>query len=66
MHKDTTSASIQLIELINDPSLIVEVGQLLKEYGNYMYGELGLIAGKETFFKELEKRLGEPGDFSQS
>lgn len=60
LHKDTTSASIQLIELINDPILVGEVGQLLKEYGNYMYGELGLLAGKETFFKELKNFPG-PG-----
>jgi GNAT superfamily N-acetyltransferase len=57
--------SIQFIELINDADLIQEVSGLLTEYGNYMYEDLGLIAGKERFFKELENFPG-PGYFPPS
>jgi GNAT superfamily N-acetyltransferase len=59
------STRTQLIELINDPGLVQEVRGLLNEYGHYMYEELGLIAGKESFFKELENFPG-PGYFLPS
>jgi putative acetyltransferase len=55
---EMASASTQLIELINDTSLVQEVRELLNEYGHYMYEELRLIAGKESFFKELENFPG--------
>ena len=56
------STRTQLIELIYDSGLVPEVRELLNEYGHYMYEELGLIAGKESFFKELENFPG-PGYF---
>ena len=55
---ETASANTQLIELINDTGLVREVKELLNEYGQYMYEELGLMAGKESFFKELENFPG--------
>ena len=53
-----TSNPTRLIELVNDTSLIRETKELLNEYGNYMYVDLKLIAGKERFFKELENFPG--------
>ncbi len=47
--------SIQFNEINGeDPFLLSETKKLLAEYGNYMFTELGLVAGKENFFKELE------------
>ena len=37
--------NLQLIEVDDNLSLIAELKKLLIEYGNYMYLELGLIAG---------------------
>lgn len=37
-----------------DDSLLSEAKLLLTRYGNYMFGELKLAAGKENFFKELD------------
>lgn len=57
MYKHTTikhPGNFQLIEVNADPSLIVELKNLLSEYGKYMYLELGLVAGRESFLKELE------------
>jgi len=45
---------VELEELNVNSILLNEVKELLQEYGNYMYNGLGLIAGKERFFKELE------------
>jgi hypothetical protein len=60
LHREPASAGIQLIELANDNdiALVQEARGLLNEYGHYMYRELGLIAGKESFFKELENFPG--------
>ena len=55
----TTNSELRLIEVNENLSLIAETKKLLIEYGNYMYQELGLIAGKENFFKDLENF---PGD----
>jgi carbonic anhydrase len=49
---------VQLIKVNNDPALIHELKSLLIEYGNYMYQELGLVAGIEKFYKELENLPG--------
>ena len=38
----------------SDNLLLSEAKTLLTGYGNYMYVELGLTAGKKTFFEELE------------
>lgn len=54
--------NIHLIELKEDPALLGEIKKLLREYGNYMYGDLNLTAGKENFFKDLEHF---PGDSFQ-
>lgn len=32
----------------------IEARNLLKDYGHYMYDELGLLAGKNSFYKSLE------------
>jgi len=42
-----------LKKLTIDDNLLPETRELLKEYGDYMYGELGLVAGKDRFFHEL-------------
>ncbi len=55
MAKDYFEMNVQLHVLQNGTPLVDEAKSLLKEYGQYMYEELGLIAGKETFFKELEE-----------
>lgn len=60
LQEGTSFHETQLIELSNDAGLIKEVRELLREYGQYMYLELGLIAGKESFFNELENFPG-PG-----
>jgi len=59
---ETIPGIVRLTEVINDAGLIGEVRVLLSEYGHYMYDELALIAGKESFFKELENFPG-PGYF---
>ncbi len=46
---------VRLVELGSDSPFVCEGEKLLKEYGNYMYEELGLTAGKENFFNELEQ-----------
>lgn len=50
---DGNFESIQLVELSYNSPLIDEAKSLLKEYGDYMYEDLGLIAGKENFLKSL-------------
>ena len=52
------SEKVKLIEVNEDPALIDELKSLLCEYGNYMYTELGLVAGKESFYKQLESLPG--------
>lgn len=56
----TGTTGIQIMELTDDTEnwLVREAGELLNEYGRYMYEELKLIAGKETFFKELDNFPG--------
>ena len=54
LHEGMVPIDVQLIELISGSNAVQEARQLLKEYGTYMYEELGLVAGKETFFKDLE------------
>jgi len=54
LNGEIIAENIQLIELKDDPALLEDVKKMLREYGNYMYGDLNLIAGKENFFKELE------------
>lgn len=49
---------VELTELINAPHLLPELKKLLAEYGNYMYDELGLVAGREAFNKQLEHLPG--------
>jgi GNAT superfamily N-acetyltransferase len=51
---DAAFERTEVTKLMNDDALLREAKQLLKEYGEYMYIELGLIAGKERFFKDLE------------
>lgn len=46
--------TIELMELDKAPDLINDLKELLIAYGFYMYGQLGLVAGKESFFKELD------------
>lgn len=46
---------VKLTELAGQPALIPSLRELLAEYGQYMYDDLGLIAGKETFFKDLQQ-----------
>ncbi|MDQ2720698.1 MAG: GNAT family N-acetyltransferase [Bacteroidota bacterium] len=45
---------IDLVEITDDVSLITDVKKLLTSYGDYMFTELNLIAGKESFYKDLE------------
>src|SRR5450432_1369617 len=59
LHREAAFNITQLTGLTND-DLVKEVRELLKEYGQYMYRQLGLIAGKESFFKDLENFPG-PG-----
>ena len=54
LHEGIVSTDVQLVELISGSNAVQEAKQLLSEYGIYMYEELGLIAGKETFLKDLE------------
>ncbi len=44
---------------INTPQTIADAKQLLTEYGNYMYKELDLVDGKDSFYEKLKKF---PGD----
>lgn len=53
MDHDSFSGSIRLLELSNGSSLACAVKQLLTEYGDYMYKDVRLTAGKQTFFEEL-------------
>jgi GNAT superfamily N-acetyltransferase len=55
LHGEPASDGTQLVALVNDgdTNVVQEARELLKEYGYYMYEELGLIAGKESFFREL-------------
>jgi GNAT superfamily N-acetyltransferase len=52
-------SDLEFVELRANSIFVDEVKELVKEYGNYMYKDLGLIAGRENFFKELE---GFPGN----
>ena len=42
-----------MIELYTDPRLLVALNTLLREYGNYMFGDLGLTAGKKSFYDQI-------------
>jgi len=44
---------MELIELNNRPDLLGPLRLLLEAYGRYMFEELGLIAGKESFYSDL-------------
>ena len=56
--RERTSGTPQLIELSTDAALILKARELLNEYGHYMYRHLELIAGKESFFNELQNFPG--------
>jgi ribosomal protein S18 acetylase RimI-like enzyme len=45
---------IKLIELYTDSALLRPLKSLLMEYGNYMFHDLGLIAGKKSFYEQIE------------
>ena len=53
---------IKLIELSTDPALLQPLKTLLTEYGNYMFQELGLIAGKKSFYDQIQS---DPDSFYQ-
>lgn len=44
---------LKIIELEND-EIISDAKSLLIEYGKYMYKDLGLTAGKLTFYQNLK------------
>lgn len=48
------SNNIKLIELAEHPEFLPALKTLLLEYGKYMYSELGLVAGKDSFYEELK------------
>lgn len=50
---------LTLIELKDAPKYLLPLKTLLTHYGNYMFDELNLVAGKETFYKDL---IDFPGD----
>ena len=41
------------------PQTIADAKQLLTEYGHYMYKELNLVDGKDSFYEKLKKFSGE-------
>jgi hypothetical protein len=49
---------IDLVEIKDVPELLPELKALLMEYGFYMYDQLGLVAGRNRFFKELKNLSG--------
>ena len=49
---------IELIDINGDTASTDSAKKLLLQYGSYMFDELGLIAGKESFFKQLENFPG--------
>ena len=44
-----------LIKQITTPQIIAEAKQLLIKYGHYMYTELNLVDGKDSFYEKLKK-----------
>ena len=50
--------TIELIELDKAAELTIDLKELLIAYGFYMYRQLGLVAGKENFLKELDHLPG--------
>jgi GNAT superfamily N-acetyltransferase len=44
----------KLIEIYTDPALLLPLKTLLTEYGNYMFHDLGLIAGKKSFYEQIQ------------
>jgi len=49
---------IDLVEIKDVPELMPELKGLLLKYGLYMYDQLGLVAGRDRFFEELENLPG--------
>jgi len=43
------------VKQLDTPQTIADAYQLLTEYGNYMYTELDLIDGKDSFYEKLKK-----------
>ncbi len=52
MNMGTINKSL-LVEEVNDGNLL-KARRLLTNYGHYLFDDLKLMAGHETFFKELE------------
>lgn len=55
MDSEDFSSGVQFIQLSHNSPLVCEAKKLLTEYGDYMYNDLGLTAGKVNFFKDLEQ-----------
>jgi GNAT superfamily N-acetyltransferase len=45
---------VKLIELYTDPALVIPLKTLLLEYGHYMFHDLGLIAGRQSFYEQIQ------------
>ena len=45
---------VSITELSSSPGYTADAAQLLKEYGNYLFEELKLMAGRENFRAELK------------
>src|ERR1700739_333779 len=47
-----------IIKHITTPEIIADAKQLLIQYGNYMYRELNLVDGKDSFYEKLQRFPG--------
>lgn len=50
---------IELVAVEDSPETTGELYRLLAEYGHFMYHDLKLSAGRQTFFKQLHELPGE-------